>query len=323
MPLKLPWQSLRKQPPPLVEVASRASTSMSDIKLPVEAAARGTELLESSHVETAELGDLAKLPPFRPVVITLLKLFDQPEVTLQEVCSLVEADPAMASELLAIVNSPLFPIRQTVSRPSHAITLLGTERTKSLAATLAMRSLMTGGPRIPIVRRFWMHSVATATLARHLAPAFRLEPELAQVSGLLHELGRHGLLAAYPLKYAQLACVAYENATAILAAEQAELGMSHCQAGILLANAWHLPATLREAAGHHLDAGSDVPLVSLVQLCCCLADEFMYQAIHRCDLRKPEATVELRVPLALRRTITDQLESVRAAIDTAIRALDF
>jgi putative nucleotidyltransferase with HDIG domain len=316
--LKLPWQSLRPQPHGVSIAGAVAGET-----LPVEDAARGAELLESSQVESPELGDLAKLPPFRPVVITLLRLFDRPEVSLKQVCALVESDPAMASELLAIVNSPLFPICQPVSRPSHAITLLGTERTKSLAATLAMRSLMAGAPRIPIVRRFWMHSVATATIARRLAPSFQLEPELAHVCGLLHDLGRHGLLAAYPEQYSRLACAAFESSEAIAAAEQAELGMSHCEAGMRLAIAWRLPATIREVAGHHQDKSSDVPLVALVQLCCSLADDFMYQAIHRADIRKPEATIEQHVPDSLAPRLTGQLGALRAAIDTAIRALDF
>ena len=133
---------------------------------PGAAAERGAELLENNRVETEELGELAKLQPFRPVVISLLRLFDRPEVNVQEICALVEADPAMASEMLAVVNSPLFAVQQTVSQPYHAIMLLGSDRTKSLAATLAMRSLSQGGPRTPIVRRFWIHSLATATIAK-------------------------------------------------------------------------------------------------------------------------------------------------------------
>jgi HD-like signal output (HDOD) protein len=105
---------------------------------------RGAELLERNQVETSELRELAKLPPFRPVVISLLRLFDRSDVDIQQVCSLVEADPSLASEILAVVNSPLFAVPQRVFQPSHAIVLLGAERTKSLAATLAMRSLLAG-----------------------------------------------------------------------------------------------------------------------------------------------------------------------------------
>ena len=286
-------------------------------------AERGTELLQSNNVETEELGDLAKLPPFRPVVIRLLRLFDRSDVVIEEVSDLVESDPTMASEMLAVVNSPLFGVQETVSRPSDAITLLGVERTKSLAATLAMRSLMQGGPRTPIVRRFWVHSIATATLARHFAPAFNLAPEGTHVAALMHDLGRSGLLAAYQEPYSNLACAAHENTAEILAAEKAAFGMTHCHAGALLAKARNLPAQFQEATRHHHDASSDQPLVALVQLSCLLADDFMYQAIHRGDIRKPEATIAQYAPEHLHSRLTGELEAVTVAVDAAIGALDF
>jgi len=280
-------------------------------------------LLDSNRVDTAELGELAKLPPFRPVAITLLRLFDRPEVEVGDICTIVESDPTMVSEMLALVNSPLFAFRQSVSRPSHAIVLLGAGRTKSLAATLAMRSLTAGGPRTPIVRRFWVHSIATATLARHFATAFQMDPELSHVCALMHDLGRNGLLAAYPERYSQLAIGAYENAAEILSAEQVEFGMTHCYAGALLAKAWHLPAALQAVAGHHHELSSGKPLISLVQLCCRLADDLMYQAVYRSDIQKPAETIAQRVPVPLRFSLIDQLDTVAAAIDTAIKALDF
>jgi HD-like signal output (HDOD) protein len=321
---KLPWHWFRRrsevaQPERIVETAVGPPRDPQ----PAEQAALGADLLDNNRVDTAELGELAKLPPFRPVALSLLRLFDRPQINVREIAAMVESDPTMASEMLAVVNSPLFAFRQTVSRTSHAIILLGAERTKSLAATLAMRSLIAGGPRMPIVRRFWVHSIATATIARHFAMAFRTDPELSHVTALLHDLGRNGLLAAYPERYARLAVGAYENAAEILSAEQAEFGMTHCYAGTLLARAWHLPDSLQTVAGHHHETISDRPLVSLVQLSCRLADDLMYQAIYRADIQKPEATIEQYVTGALRRSLIDQLEPLTPAIDTAIKSLDF
>jgi len=133
----LPWIARAEPPRALSELVT---APVGGEGLRHDEATRGAEILESNEVETEELGELAKLPPFRPVVIRLLRLFDRDDVKIDEVSALVESDPAMASELLAVVNSPLFAVQQTVSNPSHAITLLGVERTQSLAATLAMRS---------------------------------------------------------------------------------------------------------------------------------------------------------------------------------------
>ena len=326
MRLKLPWQRVKgvAKPEP-----SQPSPSLSSVVNAQgedqrgEDSVRGTEILESSNVETEELGGLAKLPPFRPVAISLLRLFDRDDVRIEEIATLVEADPVMASELLAVVNSPLFGFQQTVLSPSHAVTLLGVDRTKSLAATLAMRSLIQGGPRTPVVRRFWIHSIATATIAKHFASAFGAEPELSFVAALLHDLGRSGLLAAHPEPYTRLALAAHENTAEILAAEQAAFGMTHCHAGELLAKTWSLPTPIRKVAGHHHEISSDRAEVALVQLCCRLADDFNYQSIHRSDIQKPQESIAQYAPERLHGYLIGELRAVGGAIDSAIQTLDF
>ena len=99
--------------------------------------------------------------------------------------------------------------------------------------------------------------------------------------------------------------------------------MTHCQAGALLTKAWSLPATLQEVAGRHHETTSSNPIVALVQFCCSLADDFMYQSIHRTDIRKPEETIRQCAPEALHTPLIGELEALGAAIDTAINTLDF
>ena len=321
--LKLLWWRAESRATPSASRDLSAVVAVRGEERRVEEIVRGEDILQDNNVETAELGDLAKLPPFRPIAISLLRLFDRDDVKLDEVTALVEADPTMASEILAVVNSPLFGVQQTVSQPAHALTLLGVNRTKSLAATLALRSLMQGAPRTPVVRRFWVHSLATATIAKHFAAAFGFEPEISYVAALMHDLGRSGLLAAYQDPYMRLACAAHENTAEILAQEEAELGMDHCHAGSLLAKAWNLPKPFRDVAGRHHDATSDDPLVRLMGLCCRLADDLGYLAIHRSNIRKPEETIAKCAPEHLGSRLRGELQAVSAAVDAEIKALDF
>lgn len=283
----------------------------------------GTEILQGAQIETPELGPLAQLPPLRAIAVTLIRLFDRPDVTLDEVAALVESDPSIASEILAVVNSPLFSVRQEISIPAHAIALLGLDRTKSLCAALAMRSLMQGGPREGVVRRFWRHSLATATIARHLAPQFKLAAEMSYVTALMHDLGRNGLLAGYPEEYAAIACAAHESTVAILGEETAAFGMTHCQAGAMLVKAWGLPGIFEQVTRDHHDPATATSEVALVRLSCQLADDLMYQAVHRSDSRKPETTLAEEAPESLRDRLAGELGAVQAAIDKAIGALDF
>jgi len=285
--------------------------------------ARGHAILTEHRVETSELGALAKLPPFRPVVISLMRLFDREFVSTDEIGQLVESDPSLAAELLAVVNSPLFACPSRVTSVSQAVGLLGFESTKSLATTLGMRSMMREAPRTPVVRRFWVHSIATAIIAQQFARSFHVDPHAAHVTALLHDLGRLGLLAAHPDEYAALALSAYESSDEILAAEQAGFGMTHCRAGALLAGAWNLPDPLEQVTTHHHEGASENELVALVQLCCRLADDFLFQAILRRDVHKPEQTIAQYAPALLQEELAARLEETSAAVITAIQALDF
>ena len=283
----------------------------------------GDEILEHHQVETEELGPLAKLPPFAPIVISLLRLFDRDDVKIDSVASLVESDPAVASELLGVVNSPLFGFRGEITSPAHGIALLGIERTKSLATALAMRSMMAGAPRTGVVRKLWTHSIATAAIAQEFAAAFGVPNDLAHIAGIMHDLGRMGLLAAHPTEYARLAVAAYNTEADIRAEERAQFGMDHCRAGSLLARAWGLPEVLCTAVEHHHEESVDRDLSSLVHLSCRLADDLMFQAIRHEGPQDPAETIATCAPEDLRSELTNKVEAAKVSAIAMIQTLDF
>jgi HD-like signal output (HDOD) protein len=174
------------------------------------------EMLEKAEVETAQLGALAKLPAFGPVAVSLMRLFDRDDLEICEIAQLIASDVALASELLALANSPLFGLQTSIGDLQHAITVLGTERTKALATVLAVRSMLNNAPKTPILRRIWRHGLATAVIAKELATSYGLSKNLALVAGIIHDLGRLALLAANPQEYAPLATQTHENTESVL-----------------------------------------------------------------------------------------------------------
>ena len=318
--MKLPWQKGARRRESLAK-AVVAMTAGDGPDRRAEELARGIAMLD--EVEASELGELAKLPPFRPVIVSLMRLFDREDVSNEEIARLVESDTSLTAELLAVVNSPLFPTRTPVTSPIQAVSLLGHQTTRSLVSALGMRSIVQGGPRTPVVRRFWSHTVAAATIGQDFARFFRIDPHLVYIGAILHDLGRLGLLAAHREEYTTLALSSHESTDAILAAEQAGFGMTHCRAGALLAGAWSLPDPARQIAEQHHQAGSDHNVVALVQLCCRLADDMQFQAIHRRDIQKPEETILALAPAHLQEPLISRLEDVNTAILHGIETLDF
>ncbi|HEX3747102.1 MAG TPA: HDOD domain-containing protein [Bryobacteraceae bacterium] len=320
--MKLPW---RKDPAKKLSL-TKAAQLINVAEVPDsrgEDQARGSAILAKHGVERSELGDLAKLPPFRPVIVKLMKLFDGEDVSAAEVTRLVESDAALTADLLAVVNSALYSLRAPVTSPLQAVNILGFGTVKSLAAAIGMRGMAQGAARTPVVRRFWLHSLATATIAQNLCPLFHLNTHEVYVDALLHDLGRLGLLAAHPQEYSALALAAYENAADVLEAEQSKLGMTHCKAGSLLCRAWFLSESVRRVAERHHDRNCTDDVVAFVQFCCRLANGLDYPTVLRRDREKPEDTIAQFAPKELWETLDGRTKEVRDAIDAAIKAFDF
>ena len=289
-----------------------------------EELASAEEMLEKGQIETAPLGALAKLPPFGPVAVSLMRLFDRDDVEICDIVELVSSDVALASQLLALANSPLFGVQAAIGDLQHAITVLGTDRTKALATMLAMRSLLSNAPKTPILRRIWRHGLATAVIAEVLGPSYGVSKDLAHVGGILHDVGRVALLAAYPEEYAALATQTHENAECILVAERKRFGLDHCQAGELLSESWHFPIELQQAAAHHLEAPGGQDLLSLVETACRLAVDLDFAAVpHRDHHTKPSDTIEAHVPAAIRERVFESMRHVDQEIRDRIESLDF
>jgi putative nucleotidyltransferase with HDIG domain len=304
------------------EAERRVVTHLYSAQLEEEVTPAKTTEPAEPELEKDELGPLGRLPPFGPVVVRLLHLCDR-DVEVAEVARLVESDPVVACEILALVNSPLFGVCGTVSTAGHAVTMLGVDRTRALATSLAVRFMTQNIPDRNMVRRVWRHSLATAVLAQRLAPVFQVDENMAHTAAMLHDLGRLGLLAAHRGAYVQLATKSYETVNDIITAEEAQFGMSHCQAGRVIGRAWGFPETLQTVIAHHHETPALRDMLSLVQISCELADSLTFESIHRWDVGKPAAVIEARALPECRDGILAALDGIENAIVAHAEALDF
>ena len=242
---------------------------------------------------------------------------------IDEIGRLADADPALVSELLTVVNSPVFTIKVPVITTSHAISMLGLRRTQAAVATLALRAMVAGAPRTATVRRFWTHNIATAVLARDFAPLFHIEGGLAYTAALLHDLGRMGLLAAYPEEYSAFSQRVYQCPAEIVEREHEAFQMDHCEAGARLAAAWNIPEPLSQAIPGHHQAPEGGGVRFLVQLCCRLADNLMFKSILDQNNAKPAETIAQFAPASVREALVARVPDAEGQILQAVRTLDY
>lgn len=217
---------------------------------------------------------LTKIPAFPPIVLRLLNLLSSNDVDIRDLVALVSSDPAFSAHLLRVANSPLFGFSAQIDSLQSALVILGLRRVRSLTMTIATANHMKAALKVAELSRCWRHMLACAVLAEEMS---RTCPELedrAYSAGLLHDVGRLGLLLAYPAEYAAMLRDADRNALDLLECERESLGLDHCEAGRILAAQWNLPQDLQVVASRHHDPQQDceLDLLTLVHFGCKLAD---------------------------------------------------
>jgi HD-like signal output (HDOD) protein len=247
-------------------------------------AAAGDATFATTTEQSVVLESLATLPPFPPAALQLLSIATDAASAIADVEWVFRADPVLATDLLAVANSAAFGLRVPVESIRHAVMLLGLERVKSLGFTLAMQFYMRNHhPPMPVLRVVWSHSIATGMIAERIG-ALADEPLRGLYTlGLLHDIGRLGLLLSDAHKYANAFQQEFRTVADAMAAEQHQFGITHTDAGAHLARVWKFPESLAPGirCHHNTIAADGDPRLRIVQLACQMADALGYGEFKR------------------------------------------
>jgi HD-like signal output (HDOD) protein len=221
-------------------------------------------------------------------------LLADPDVATKDIAKLISSDATLTARILQCVNSAGFGIQHSVGNVQHAVTLMGLDRTREVTLSLATRAYAKGALKTEELRRCWRHSIATAVLAEVIAQACGAFTDLAFTAGIMHDVGRLGLLLAYPGRYEQTIRNAAERCLDLLDFERQEFGFDHAEAGRELSESWGLPAEFCIVAGRHHDPceGTELDLLRIVHTACKLADALGY------DVTRPLIPLEIDAVLA-------------------------
>jgi hypothetical protein len=109
-----------------------------------------------------------------------------------------------------------------------------------------------------------------------------MSAERAYTMGLLHDIGRLGLLSAFSAEYSEAVQSAERGELRLSEAEKAAFGVDHGEVGRRLLESWNLPEDFaRAAAGHHqAPSGTSFDLLNVVQIACRLADGLGYWLVQ-------------------------------------------
>jgi HD-like signal output (HDOD) protein len=233
---------------------------------------------ETQKTCAAIAGKLSKLPPFGPAVLKLLSISLDDELAAKSFEEVFKSDPALTAELLVMANSAAYGGRSRVQTIRRAIHDLGLEAVRSMAVTSALRSHTHRGQRHEYLASVWAHSIASAVAAEALGDSCGC-PGLYTL-GLTHDLGRLGLFLAGGQPYADELSKEFPDIDQANEVERKRFGITHCEAGSLVAVAWGFPDSLAACMGEHhsMPAGRGDPR-ELIVMSCQMADSLGFPEV--------------------------------------------
>lgn len=214
-----------------------------------------------------------ELPIFHPVALKLQRMLSNLDFTVDEVAMAANEDPALASQMLKMANSPMYMGRTRVATIREVVIRLGAKQVVNIAIAASQASAHTS--LHPVINRYmkelWQHSHGCALGSRWLTQKLGMLGSLEEnyLAALLHDVGKLYLLKA--VERLVVACVIkslYEEALIMEVFEA-----MHVEQGVRLVQHWNFPPMYCDVIKfHHSEewdpVGKMLAIVRLVNLAC-------------------------------------------------------
>lgn len=192
---------------------------------------------------------------FPHTVIKALDIIESESGGCKDLGKCIETDVAAASSVIRIANAVHYSKRDSrISNAVDAVVRIGFCETRNLLACLALIDMSPDiHKRYGFNRQdFWLHSLATAIIAEKLSKLCEYDkPELAFISGLIHDLGMIPLDINFNTIFPRLLEETTNELQSFHHTELNKMGFTHADLGLYLTTSWKFPKLVPPAVGNH------------------------------------------------------------------------
>ncbi len=243
-----------------------------------------------------QVNHLFTLPDIALRINSLLKHKSTTQADLEAV---IENDPALAAQLLKLVNSSYYGFPQKIDNLARAITIIGHKDLQILIMATAVVKTFKGIPESLVdMNTFWFHSVTCAVIARLLAKQLKItNNERFFIAGLLHSIGKMMFFTQYPAQSTEILKIKERGVKAIQQAEIDTFGFTYAEAGAALLEKWQLPQSIWKMIAHHLqplDSDGSVEDACLLNVAADMTDKL--EPCAKVDLGIEEPDIDFNKP---------------------------
>jgi len=223
---------------------------------------------------------ISNVRPIPQIALKVARMIHDKDYGMMEISKEIKQDQIISARIIRLCNSAFLGLKSRVDSIDRALVLLGEKLLLQLVVSASLEeyfsesingySLCKGG--------LYQHALKTAMVAEELAKyTQKASSDIAYTAGLLHDIGKvvldQYISPVHPFFYRQTG----PDITDICQVEEQKLGITHPEAGALLADNWSLPENLSDVIKfHHYPENAlvDVELTHLVYLADLLMSRF-------------------------------------------------
>lgn len=196
-----------------------------------------------------------QLQPIPQTALKIFRMFQSPRHYITDITDELVKDQVLSGQTLKLCNSALFSGMVKIETLKDAVLVMGEEMLIKSVITAAVDAYFTqtGTSGYSLCKGgLFFHAVGVASTAENIAKKSGKGPlKSAYTAGLLHDIGKVVLdqyIADYsPLFFRRLG----QKNENFLNSEKKILGITHCEAGALLARKWNFSDGLTDIIQHH------------------------------------------------------------------------
>lgn len=217
----------------------------------------------------SQLEKLYKLPPMPQIAQEIITLRSNKNANVTDLAEVIQKDPSLTAQVIRHSKSAFYRYQGEINSVGEAISrVLGFDLVLNMTLGLSTGQSLKNPSNGPLGSiEFWKHATFSATLAQRLARKIPAEqrpnPNLAYLSGLLHNFGflllghlfQPEFFLLNKLYAANLTCPisSIEKHALGMGAGQNAINMGHAELGSWLLEKWKLPNEVVVATREHHD----------------------------------------------------------------------
>ena len=203
--------------------------------------------------------DALELPPMPEAALRVQRLVDSPDCSINDLAGELERDPALATRVVGIANSPFYAGLESVESVRDAVVRIGLAETRNIVLAITLRAKLFRVPGFADeVQALWEHSIYTAATAQLLVAESGSDPEPAFLVGLVHDVGRIVLFSLAGEIHRRT-----RGAVQLHADNLQNVGdILHAGLGALVSSSWKLSPSLVRAVQFH-DRPEALPIAEI------------------------------------------------------------